>query len=62
MTVKRTIRSADANESAGSASSDGLPREDISSKLTQTLIKNLSSADWKVAISFKEKSLIWGKL
>lgn len=45
---KRTIRAADIDESAGAVGGDGLPREDISSKLTPTLIKNLSSPDWKI--------------
>lgn len=27
---------------------DGLPREDISGKITPNLIKNLGSPDWKV--------------
>lgn len=28
---------------------DGLPREDISAKITPNLLKNLSSSDWKVS-------------
>lgn len=48
MAPKRTIRAMDSSDSSGAAGGDGLPREDISSKLTPTLIKNLSSPDWKV--------------
>eukprot|EP00249_Psilotum_nudum_P025077 c29367_g1_i8 orf=372-4385(+) len=44
---KRNIRAADAGESTG-AGADSLPREDISPKLTPTLLKNLSCPDWKV--------------
>ncbi|KAI5081631.1 hypothetical protein GOP47_0001374 [Adiantum capillus-veneris] len=44
---KRAIRAVDAGESSGAVGADGLPREDISPKLTPSLIKNLSSPDWK---------------
>uniref|UniRef100_A0A0E0JQ94 TOG domain-containing protein n=1 Tax=Oryza punctata TaxID=4537 RepID=A0A0E0JQ94_ORYPU len=47
---KRTIRAADAVSSASSATSDGLPREDISAKITPTLLKNLGSPDWKLRL------------
>lgn len=43
---KRAIRAVDAG--APSGGTDGLPREDISGKLTASLMKNMSSADWKV--------------
>ncbi|KAH7416157.1 hypothetical protein KP509_14G078100 [Ceratopteris richardii] len=45
---KRAIRALDGGENSGAAGGDGLPREDISPKLTPTLIKNLGSADWKM--------------
>jgi cytoskeleton-associated protein 5 len=43
---KRAVRAVDAG--APSGGTDGLPREDISGKLTASLMKNMSSADWKV--------------
>ena len=45
---KRAIRAVDVG--APSGGTDGLPREDISGKLTATLLKNLSSPDWKASI------------
>ncbi|KAK1600989.1 hypothetical protein QYE76_007667 [Lolium multiflorum] len=47
---KRTVRALDTVSSSSGASSDGLPREDISSKITPTLLKNLGSPDWKVRL------------
>ncbi|KQK10308.1 protein MOR1 isoform X2 [Brachypodium distachyon] len=47
---KRTVRALDTASSTSAASSDGLPREDISSKITPTLLKNLGSPDWKVRL------------
>ncbi|CAM0883094.1 unnamed protein product [Alopecurus aequalis] len=47
---KRTVRALDSASSASATSSDGLPREDISSKITPTLLKNLGSPDWKVRL------------
>jgi cytoskeleton-associated protein 5 len=38
----------DTSSSTSAGSSDGLPREDISAKITPTLLKNLGSPDWKV--------------
>jgi cytoskeleton-associated protein 5 len=46
--VKRTIKAADAMSAASASGPDGLPREDISSKLGPTLLKNVGSPDWKV--------------
>lgn len=43
---KRTIRAVDVG--APSGGTDGLPREDISGRLTPALLKNMSSPDWKV--------------
>ncbi|KAJ1686606.1 hypothetical protein LUZ63_017996 [Rhynchospora breviuscula] len=45
---KRTIKAADAMLAASASGSDGLPREDISSKIGPTLLKNIASPDWKV--------------
>ncbi|GJN17363.1 hypothetical protein PR202_gb04422 [Eleusine coracana subsp. coracana] len=47
---KRTVRVLDTTSSASAGSSDGLPREDISAKITPTLLKNLGSPDWKVRL------------
>ncbi|XP_066312784.1 protein MOR1 isoform X2 [Miscanthus floridulus] len=47
---KRTVRVLDTASSASAGSSDGLPREDISAKITPTLLKNLGSPDWKVRL------------
>ncbi|XP_066307066.1 protein MOR1-like isoform X2 [Miscanthus floridulus] len=47
---KRTVRVLDTAASASAGSSDGLPREDISAKITPTLLKNLGSPDWKVRL------------
>lgn len=47
---KRTVRALDTASSSSAASSDGLPREDISSKITPTLLKNLGSPDWKLRL------------
>jgi cytoskeleton-associated protein 5 len=43
---KRAIRAVDVGAPTGGT--DGLPREDISAKLTPALLKNMSSADWKL--------------
>ncbi|WVZ68423.1 hypothetical protein U9M48_017361 [Paspalum notatum var. saurae] len=47
---KRTVRALDTASSISAGSSDGLPREDISAKITPTLLKNLGSPDWKVRL------------
>ncbi|XP_030501209.2 protein MOR1 [Cannabis sativa] len=46
---KRTIKSAEAT-SASSGGLDGLPREDISGKITPALLKGLESTDWKARL------------
>jgi cytoskeleton-associated protein 5 len=43
---KRAIRAVDVEVPSGGT--DGLPREDISGKLTPALLKNMSSPDWKL--------------
>ncbi|KAL5994649.1 Protein MICROTUBULE ORGANIZATION 1 [Asimina triloba] len=47
---KKTVKVSDANLSVSGAGFDGLPREDISGKVTPTLLKNLGSPDWKVRL------------
>eukprot|EP01018_Ginkgo_biloba_P025077 Gb_07658 [translate_table: standard] len=47
---KKTIKALDSMSASGASGSDGLPREDISGKLTPNLIKNLGSPDWKVRL------------
>ncbi|KAG2601533.1 protein MOR1 isoform X2 [Panicum virgatum] len=46
---KRTVRVMDTSSSTSAGPSDGLPREDISAKITP-LLKNLASPDWKVRL------------
>ncbi|XP_052730931.1 protein MOR1 isoform X3 [Vigna angularis] len=46
--TKRTVRTSDSSSSVVAGGLDGLPREDISGKITQTLLKSLESPDWKV--------------
>lgn len=47
---KKTVRASEPSSlSAGGL--DGLPREDISAKITPTLLKSLESPDWKVLLS-----------
>ncbi|XP_074272176.1 protein MOR1-like isoform X2 [Silene latifolia] len=46
---KKTVKASDSSATpAGGA--DGLPREDISSKITPTLLKNIESPDWKTRL------------
>ncbi|XP_057424605.1 protein MOR1 [Lotus japonicus] len=45
---KRTIKAAESSSSVAAGGLDGLPREDISGKITPTLLKTLESPDWKV--------------
>ncbi|CAO1946382.1 unnamed protein product [Urochloa humidicola] len=47
---KRTVRVLDTASSTSAGPSDGLPREDISAKITPSLLKNLGSPDWKVRL------------
>ncbi|AQK99762.1 Protein MOR1 [Zea mays] len=47
---KRTVRVLDTASSVSAGLFDGLPREDISAKITPTLLKNLGSPDWKVRL------------
>lgn len=38
----------ESTQSAAAGGLDGLPREDISGKITPTLLKGMESSDWKV--------------
>ncbi|PKA51818.1 Protein MOR1 [Apostasia shenzhenica] len=51
---KKTVKLSDSTSSLPVAGFDSLPREDISSKITPDLLKNLSSADWKVRLESVE--------
>jgi cytoskeleton-associated protein 5 len=53
---KRTIRNAD--NSVPSGGTDGLPREDISGKLTASLLKNMNSPDWKVSLFLRTLEIL----
>ena len=44
---KKMVKASDSS-SVPVGGSDGLPREDISAKITATLLKNFESPDWKV--------------
>ncbi|TKY51634.1 MOR1 protein [Spatholobus suberectus] len=46
--TKRTVRASDSSSSVAAGGLDSLPREDISGKITPTLLKSLESPDWKV--------------
>ncbi|KMT04298.1 hypothetical protein BVRB_8g183730 [Beta vulgaris subsp. vulgaris] len=46
---KKTVKISDSS-SIPAGSSDGLPREDISAKITPTLLKNFESPDWKIRL------------
>lgn len=45
---KKTVKALVSMSSTSAAGFDGLPREDVSAKITPNLLKNLSSPDWKV--------------
>ncbi|KAJ0975552.1 hypothetical protein J5N97_017517 [Dioscorea zingiberensis] len=47
---KKTVKASDSASSIGAAGADGLPREDISAKITPNLLKNLGSPDWKLRL------------
>ncbi|KHN37797.1 Protein MOR1 [Glycine soja] len=46
--TKRTVRAKDSSSTAVAGGLDSLPREDISGKISPTLLKSLESPDWKV--------------
>jgi hypothetical protein len=41
-----------------SGGTDGLPREDISGKLTASLLKNMNSPDWKVSLFLRTLEIL----
>lgn len=45
---KRMVKASDSSSSVAAGGLDSLPREDISGKITPTLLKSLESPDWKV--------------
>ncbi|CAN1166552.1 Protein MOR1 [Linum perenne] len=47
---KRTVKASESTASATTGGLDGLPREDISGKVTPTLLKSFESADWKIRL------------
>lgn len=46
--TKKTVKSSVSTMATSAGGLDGLPREDISGKITPTLLKSLESPDWKV--------------
>lgn len=46
---KKTVKATDST-SLVTGGVDGLPREDISEKITPSLLKGLESSDWKVLL------------
>jgi cytoskeleton-associated protein 5 len=53
---KKTVRTSESMTCVSGGGLDSLPREDISGKVTPTLIKSLESPDWKVWLSMLMKS------
>ncbi|KAJ7975023.1 protein MOR1 [Quillaja saponaria] len=51
---KRSVRASESTSSAAAGGLDSLPREDISGKITPTLLKSLESPDWKVRMESVE--------
>ncbi|KAI5657025.1 hypothetical protein M9H77_25818 [Catharanthus roseus] len=47
---KRTVKESDPTNSSSGGGLDSLPREDISGKITPTLLKGLESTDWKIRL------------
>lgn len=47
---KKIVKAIDSTSSVSTAGFDGLPREDISAKITPNLLKNLGSPDWKLRL------------
>ncbi|BFG14545.1 hypothetical protein CerSpe_008190 [Prunus speciosa] len=48
--LKRNVRATESTSSVSAGGLDSLPREDISGKITPTLLKSLESPDWKVRL------------
>lgn len=55
---KKTVKASVSTTSVSAGGLDSLPREDISGKITPTLIKSLESPDWKVWFFRQMKSCI----
>lgn len=47
---KKTVKVADATSSLACGGVDGLPREDISERITPSLLKGLECSDWKIRL------------
>ncbi|XP_015878689.2 protein MOR1 isoform X2 [Ziziphus jujuba] len=47
---KKTVRATETTSSVSAGGLDGLPREDVSGKITPALLKGLESPDWKVRL------------
>ncbi|KAL8032654.1 hypothetical protein ABFX02_13G110200 [Erythranthe guttata] len=47
---KKTVKVTDSTSTLSAGGADGLPREDISEKITPTLLKGLESSDWKIRL------------
>ncbi|XP_065847953.1 protein MOR1 [Euphorbia lathyris] len=47
---KKSVRASESVSSVSAGGLDGLPREDISAKITPTLLKSMESPDWKVRL------------
>lgn len=47
---KKTVKASDSLSSVSGGGLDSLPREDISGKITPTLLKGLESSDWKIRL------------
>lgn len=48
--TKKTVKSSVSTMATSAGGLDGLPREDISGKITPTLLKSLESPDWKIRL------------
>ncbi|EEF28119.1 microtubule associated protein xmap215, putative [Ricinus communis] len=47
---KKTVRASESMSSVSAGGLDSLPREDVSGKVTPTLLKSMESPDWKVRL------------
>ncbi|KAF9624252.1 hypothetical protein IFM89_009160, partial [Coptis chinensis] len=48
--LRKTVKASESTLSMSAGGLDGLPREDISGKITPTFLNNLSSPDWKIRL------------
>ncbi|KVH89565.1 hypothetical protein Ccrd_008447 [Cynara cardunculus var. scolymus] len=55
---KKTVKALDSLSSASGGGLDSLPREDISGKITPTLLKGLESSDWKIRLESIEAGIL----